>query len=146
MTFPSCHSLDCSHIGCFKCIVEGFPGTGSSCPKCHSFCRNPPQYNIQLETLLSHVCSNMGYIHHTAKSSSIDPKAFERLYNESQATVAAATQATDPRQQADLGIALIDPQHQIQAQVPTVDPANRADPAGVPVGVQESGHVRSMDL
>lgn len=70
-------------------MFTGFRDKGTTCPKCNAFCGNPPQYDVTLESLLSLVYNHIGHQHPTAESSAVDPKAFEKLYGQRQATAIA---------------------------------------------------------
>ena len=86
-------SLDCRHAGCFQCVLNFFKERGSFCPRCNTFCNNPPQYDISIESILFLVHKHIGGHHHTAESSGVNPKEFNILYDQGRAALMASRTA-----------------------------------------------------
>ena len=125
-----CRSLDCRHAGCYQCVLNGFTTNGTSCPKCKTFCDNPPQYDAPLENILSFLCTHIGHQHHTAESSAVDPKAFAKLY-QLRRTNLMAPQAAGPHVQVFTAAS--------QAQVQGFDFPKEVGPVGAAKVTGEGG-------
>lgn len=134
-----CCSLDCRHAGCYQCVLNGFNANGTSCPKCKTFCDNPPQYDAALENILSFLCNHIGHQHHTAESSAVDPKAFAKLYQLGRASL-MAPQAAGPHVQVFTAASQsTGPQGRTQAQVRRFDSPKEVGPVGAAKVTEEGG-------
>lgn len=140
LSYSRYRSLDCRHVGCFQCVLDGFSKKGSSCPRCNTFCGTPPQYDLSIEGVLFLLHKHIGSHHHTAESSGIDPKTFDKLYIRDR-EASLALRATAHQTQA----AFVEAPHltsfggQTQVQVQVSGLSQMVGPSGVS-GVSGQGH------